>query len=196
MTYKTYTTNKTNLIPPHGGYKKLESYKTAVIICDGTVFFCRKYKFNKSYSPYMTYKTYEQMIGAARSGKQCIAEGSINSGTSKKLELKLVGNARGSFGELLEDYEDFLRQSHLHLWGKDHPTARKIRNLAYTTNKSYTTYKTYIESSDPEVAANTLICLIHQENYLLDRQLVTLAKEFMEKGGFTERLYQKRKEKR
>ena len=185
MTYKTYTTN-TKLIPPHGGYKNLEAYKTAVIISDGTEYFCRKW--------IKDLKLVSQMNGAARSGKQCIAEGSLNSGTSKKLELKLVGSARGSYGELLEDFEDFLRQRGLRIWGKDNPRVIAIRRIAYMSHKSYMTYKTYIESEDPETAVNTLICLIHQENFLLDQLLRTREKDFLEKGGFTERLYNSRKE--
>jgi restriction system protein len=177
----TYTTNKTNLIPPHGGYRNLESYKTAVIIADGTEFFCRKWIKDLKLS--------SQMNGAARSGKQCIAEGSINSGTSKKLELKLIGNARGSYGELLEDFEDFLRQRKLKLWEKDDPRVLAIRRIAYTSNRSYKSYEPCLESQNPEISANTLICLIHQENYLLDQLLKRLEKDFLEKGGFTERLY-------
>ena len=181
MTYKSYTEN---LIPPHGGYKNLESYKTAIIISDGTAFFCRKWIRDLKLS--------SQMDGAARSGKQCLVEGSLNSGTSKKLELKLVGNARGSYGELLEDFEDFLRQRGLALWGKDSLKAQAVRRLTYTANKSYMTYKSYIENSDAEIAANTLICLVHQENYLLDQLLRSLEKSFMKDGGFTERLYNAR----
>ena len=177
-----------SLIPPHGGYKKLESYKTAVIISDGTAAFTRRWIKDLKQSG--------QMNGAARSGKQCIVEGSLNSGTSKKLELKLIGNSRGSYGELLEDYEDFLRQRNLPLWGKDGKRAKEIRALAYKSNRSYTTYKTYIESEDPEIAANTLICLIHQENYLLDQLLRSLEKDFLEKGGFTERMYSARSKSR
>lgn len=173
------------IIPPHGGYKNLESYKTAVIISDGTAYFCRKWIKDLKLS--------SQMDGAARSGKQCIAEGSLNSGTSKKLELKLVGNARGSYGELLEDYEDFLRQRGLPIWGKDHPKTIVIRKIAYKSDKSYETYKSYVENNNPEVAANCLICLIHQENYLLDQLLRKLEKDFLDNGGFTERLYNSRK---
>ena len=187
--YMSYKSNKTNsLIPSHGGYKKLESYKTAVIVCDGTAAFCRKW--------IRDFKLKSQMNGAARSGKQCIAEGSLNSGTSKKLELKLVGNARGSFGELLEDFEDFLRQRDLPLWGKDSRRAVAIRRIAYKSNKSYKTYKTHIENENPEVSANTLISLTHQVNYLLDRQLKSLEKQFLDEGGFTERLYNKRSKMR
>ena len=115
------------------------------------------------------------------------------SGTSKKFELRLVSVARASLEELLLDYQDFLRQRKLPLWQKNHPVAQKIRKLAYASNRSYMTYKTYITQDSPEVAANTMICIIHQTNYLLDKQLRALEKEFLENGGFTERLYQARK---
>ena len=141
-------------------------------------------------------KLSSQMNGAARSGKQCIVEGSLNSGTSKKLEIKLIGNARGSFGELLEDYEDFLRFRKLKLWEKGEPRVTAIRRIAYLSNKSYTSYKTYLESDDPEVSANTLICLINQENYLLDRQLKSLESQFLKEGGITEKMYQARQSNR
>jgi four helix bundle suffix protein len=132
------------------------------------------------------------MVQAARSGRQNIAEGSQASGTSRKFELKLVGVARASLEELLLDYEDFLRQRDLALWGKDHARAQAVRRLAYEENRSYMTYRSYIETALPEVAANTVICLIHQTNYLLDQQLRQLEKAFLEEGGFTERLYQAR----
>ena len=132
------------------------------------------------------------MVQAARSGKQNIAEGSMASGTSKKTELKLVNVARASLEELLLDYEDFLRQHSLALWEKNHQTAQAMRKLVYRTNRSYETYKPYIENSPPEVAANTMVCLINQTNYLLDQQLRQLEQQFVEEGGFTERLYHTR----
>ena len=177
--------HKSNIIPPHGGYRQLKSYQTTEIIYDGTVVFCENHMTDRSY------RSKDQMIQAARSGKQNIAEASVDSGTSKKTELKLLGIARGSLEELLQDFLDYLRQHQLPLWDKDDPRARKIRDLAYRSDKSYETYKSYLES-DPETAANTLICLIHQSNYLLDQQLRALEKQFLEEGGFTERLYQKR----
>jgi four helix bundle suffix protein len=176
----TYTTN---LIPPHGGYRKLKSYETAEIICDLNVIFVRMYIPIGS-------RTKDQMEQAARSGKQNIAEGSQASGTSKKTELKLVGVARASFEELLQDYHDFLRQHDLPIWTKDDPRSQAVRALAYRSDRSYKTYESYLEK--PEEAANCLICLIHQANYLLDRQLNSLQQEFLEKGGFTERLYNAR----
>jgi restriction system protein len=124
------------------------------------------------------------------------AEGSMISGTSKKSELKLVGVARGSLEELLLDYQDFLRQRGLLLWGKEHPKAKEVRKLCYRQDRSYMTYKPYIEDSSPEVAANTLVCLVHQANYLLDQLLRVLEKDFLEEGGFTERLFRTRSQAR
>ena len=123
-------------------------------------------------------------------------EGSMASGTSKKTELKLVGVARASLEELLLDFQDFLRQRALPLWGKEQPQAQEIRKLAYASDRSYGTYRTYVEQGSGEVAANVLICLIHQANYLLDRQLRGLEEQFLAEGGFSERLYQARRRRR
>jgi four helix bundle suffix protein len=158
-------------------------------VYDATVKFCDRLIDRRS-------RTHDQMVQAARSGRQNIAEGSQASGTSKKMELKLVGVARASLEELLLDYEDFLRQRGMTLWPKDHPTAQIVRRLAYAENRSYSTYKPYVEESPPEVAANTLVCLIHQTNYLLDQQLRQLEQAFLKKGGFTERLYKARSQAR
>ncbi len=177
--------NKSSLIPPHGGYRNLKSYQMAEIVYDATVAFCERFIDKRS-------RTHDQMVQAARSGKQNIAEGSMASGTSRKMELKLIGVARASLEELLQDYEDYLRQNGLPLWGKDHPQAIAVRKLAYAPNRSYSTYKTYVETTSPEVAANVVICIIHQTNYLLDQQLRQLEKRFLEEGGFTERLYRER----
>jgi restriction system protein len=177
------------LIPPHGGYRDLQSYQMAEIVYDGTVVFCDRFISRRS-------RTHDQMVQAARSRKQNIAEGCIASGTSKKTELKLIGVARASLKELLLDFQDYLRQHRLPLWGKDYQRAREVRALCYRKNRSYTTYRTYIEESSPEVAANTIICLIHQTNYLLDQQLRALEKEFLKEGGFTERLYRTRSQMR
>ena len=121
------------LIPPHGGYRDLKSYQMAEIVHDATVVFCDRFVDRRS-------RTNDQMVQAARSGKQNIAEGSMASGTSKKTELKLVGVARASLEELLVDFQDYLRQHSLPLWGKDHPQAREVRALCYTQNRSYATY--------------------------------------------------------
>jgi four helix bundle suffix protein len=159
------------------------------IVYDATIVFCDRFIDRRS-------RTHDQMVQAARSGKQNIAEGSMASGTSKKTELKLIGVARASLEELLLDFQDFLRQRKLPLWGKEHEQALAVRKLAYNKNRSYLTYKTYVEASPPEVAANTLICLIHQTNYLLDQQLKALERDFLKNGGFTERLYRMRSERR
>jgi restriction system protein len=141
-------------------------------------------------------RTHDQMVQVARSGEQNIAEGSMASGTSKKTELKLIGVARASLEELLLDYKDYLRQKGLSLWDKDHELALVVRRLAHSKNRSYMTYKTYVETMPPEIAANTLVCLIHQANFLLDQQLRALEKAFLQEGGFTERLYRARSEAR
>ncbi len=181
--------NQDKLITAHGGYRQLKSFQHAEVVYDATVTFCDRFIDRRS-------RTHDQMVQAARSGRQNIAEGSQASGTSKKFELKLVGVARASLEELLLDYEDFLRQRGLALWGKNHPTAQAVRRLAYERDRSYATYRSYIEDSPPEVAANTLVCLIHQTNYLLDQQLRQLEQEFLKEGGFTERLYQARSKAR
>jgi four helix bundle suffix protein len=176
-------------IDPHGGFRNLKSYQMSEIVYDATAVFCDRLIGRRS-------RTHDQMVQAARSGKQNIAEGCMASGTSKKFELRLVSVARASLEELLLDYQDFLRQRNLTLWEKNHPKAQKIRNLAYASNRSYMTYKAYIEGSPPEVAANTMLCLIHQTNFLLDQQLRQLEKQFLEQGGFTEKLYHARQSAR
>lgn len=176
------------VIGPHGGYRKLKSYQNAEIVHDATVVFCKRFVDPRS-------RTNDQMVQAARSGKQNIAEGSMASGMSRKTELKLVSVARASLEELLLDYQDFLRQNGLVLWEKNHAKAQEVRKLAYRTSRSYTTYKTYVESS-AETAANAVICLIHQANYLLDQHLRQLDQAFREEGGFTEKLYRARTQAR
>jgi four helix bundle suffix protein len=187
MTYSPVK-NSPNLIPPHGGYRQLKSFQQAELVYDATVKFCDRFIDSRS-------RTHDQMVQAARSGRQNIAEGSQASGTSKKFELKLVGVARASLEELLLDFEDFLRQRGLPLWTKVHPTAQEVRHLAYQRNRTYQTYSSYIEKATSDIAANTIICLIHQANYLLDQQLRQLEKSFLTEGGFTERLYHARKKR-
>lgn len=171
----------------HGGYRNLRSFQTATFIYDLTVKFCDLYM---TYQTNKSYRTYDQMVQAARSGRQNIAEGSQASAVSKKTEIKLVGVARASLEELLIDYEDFLRQRGLNLWDKNSAEAKSVRSLSYRTDRTYSTYETYLKN--PETAANCLICLIHQANYLLDHQLQTLEKAFIREGGFTENLFKSR----
>lgn len=136
------------------------------------------------------------MVQAARSGKQNIAEGSMASGTSKKTELKLVGVARASLEELLLDYEDYIRQNGLILWNMNDSKALEIRKMGLSEDRSYKSYKTYIEKQSSEIAANTMICIINQTNYLLDQLLKKLETDFMNEGGFTERMYNYRKNRK
>jgi restriction system protein len=144
------------------------------------------------------------MVQAARSGRQNIAEGSRASGTSSQTELRLIGVARASLDELLLDFEDYLRQHGLPLWNKDDPKAREVRAIGSRfdqTDRSdpsdhWKSYARWLEHSDPSVVANMLICLIHQANYLLDRQITALEKEFIQEGGYSERLAAARLEAR
>jgi four helix bundle suffix protein len=170
-----------NFIPPHGGYEELLSFQKARIIYDATVRFCKRFLERRD-------RTIDQMVQAARSGKQNILEGSKASGTSKEAEIKLVNVARASLEELLEDYRDFLRVRKMALWDKNSREARFVRHLGTRENKSYEPYRTYIETRPAHVVANILICLIHQTNYLLDQQLRQLEKAFLEEGGLRERM--------
>ena len=119
-------------------------------------------------------------------------EGSQASGTSKKTELKLTNVARASLEELLEDYRDFLRVRGFRLWEKNSREALFVRGLGKTNDVTYGTYKTYVETRSSEVAANIIICLIHQTNYLLDQQIRQLEKAFVSEGGLSERMTQAR----
>lgn len=169
------------VIPPHGGYAELLSFQKARVVFDGTARFCERFVDRRS-------RTYDQMIQAARSGKQNILEGSQAGGTSKETELKLTNVARASLEELLEDYRDYLRTRGLALWDKNSREALFVRRLGAKPHSSYETYGTYIDTRGPEVVANILICLIHQTNYLLDQQIRRLVQDFLKEGGFRERL--------
>lgn len=170
-----------NFIPPHGGYEGLLSFQKARIVYDGTVRFCERFLQKRD-------RTVDQMVQAARSGKQNILEGSQASGTSKEAEIKLINVARASLEELLEDYRDFLRVRKAPLWDKNSREARFVRRLGAQKNRSYESYRTYIETRAAPVVANILICAIHQTNYLLDQQLRQLEKAFLKEGGLRERM--------
>jgi four helix bundle suffix protein len=168
-------------IPPHGGYKKLKSYQKSVVVYDATLYFCdRFFKNNRRQT--------DQMEQAARSGKQNIAEGSLASATSKKTEIFLTNVARASLGELQEDYEDFLRNQPAPIWEKDHPTAIQITALSRNSPDVYETYRDFIEHDSPEVVANFIRHLILQTMYMLGRQIQKLEADFLENGGFRERM--------
>jgi len=176
------------LIPKHGGYRKLRSFQAAQAAYDATVIFCERFVDRRS-------RTRDQMVQAARSGVQNIAEDSLASGTSKKTELKLTNVARASLEELLLDCEDFLRQRGLKRWAKDDPRALAVRGR-YRSGRSDESDPYDLRTADAETAANTLICLVNQASYLLGRQLRTLEQAFLDEGGFTERLYRIRSERR
>jgi len=182
------------LIPPHGGFRKLRSFQCAQSVYDGTVIFCDRFIDKRS-------RTHDQMVQAARSGVQNIAEGSLASATSKKTELKLTGVARASLGELLLDFEDFLRQKKMRQWSKNDPEALEVRGKFRSDGSDKSDKSDGSDSSDnyhfselpAERLANTLICLINQASYLLWQQMKFLEKEFLNTGGFTERMYKTRK---
>jgi four helix bundle suffix protein len=180
---------KDGFIPPHGGYENLLSFKKSRIVYDATVYFCGRYIDKYS-------RTHDQMVQAARSGKQNILEGSQASGTSRETEIKLVNVARASLEELLEDYRDFLRVRGHSLWDKNSREALFVRKLGNGADASYETYRTYIETRPPEIVANIIICLIHQTNYLLDQLIRQLEKDFLEKGGLKENMFRARLEHR
>jgi four helix bundle suffix protein len=168
-------------IPPHGGYRKLLSYQRSEIVYDATVRFCARFFGKRD-------RTVDQMIQAARSGKQNIIEGSVASGTSKETEIKLTNVARASMEELLADYRDFLRVRGLEEWDKSHPHAGRLRELIRTPGANYETFRKGVEHSDPAIAANVIMGLIKVANYLLDKQIRQLEQAFVAEGGLRERM--------
>jgi four helix bundle suffix protein len=173
--------DKEKIILPHGNYRELLSYKKAEVIYDVTWRFCQRF-FPKGD------RTIDQMVQAARSGKQNIVEGSKASGTSKEMEIKLTNVARASLEELLEDYHDCLRVRDLAIWDKESKEARYVRKLSQESHISYESYRVFVETRPAEVVANIAICLIHQANYLLDRQIARLEQDFLSDGGLRERM--------
>src|SRR4051794_28473673 len=140
-------------IPPHGSYKKLLSYQKAEIVYDATVYFCDHFVDKRS-------RTHDQMVQAARSGKQNILEGSMASATSKETEIKLTNVARASLEELLADYRDFLRVRDLEEWPPQHAYALRLRELSKIRDATYETFRKGIENPDPAISANVIIGLI------------------------------------
>lgn len=207
-----------SLIPKHGGYRKLKSFQVAQLAYDVTVRFCNRYIEKRS-------RTHDQMVQAARSGVQNIAEGSKASGTSKKMELKLTNVARASLEELRLDYEDFLRQRGLEMWNREDPCRAELIGRRCDTAESVAAWVREVHerkgrselrvlgkrseqhkgetlstksnsSTYPEIAANAALVLIAVACGLLDRQLAAQAQAFVEEGGFTERLHRVRTERR
>jgi len=181
-----------------GGYKSLIVYQQAVIIYDLTLQFCQKHLRDFG-AGIPTRRTIDQMIQAARSGKQNIVEASLEK--SLKMNIKLTGVSRASFGELKEDYEDFLRSRNLPIWDKNNPKALEIRALRVSTNLANEPNKSNLSNlsnwaNTPERFANLMITLISKENYLLDQMLRSLEQKFVSKGGYSENLFKKRLEQR
>lgn len=170
-----------HFLPPCGGYKSLLSYQKAEIIYDATFYFTNRF-YRKGD------RTIDQMIQAARSGKQNIAEASLASATSKETEIKLTNVARASQEELLIDYQDFLRLRKLLEWPKNHIYAQRLRDLNRLANATYETFKKGIENSDPEISANVIIGLIKVTNYLLNQQIRRLEHDFLKQGGLREQM--------
>lgn len=181
------------LLQKHGGYKKLKSFQLARLIYDITVRFCAK--FIDKYS-----RTNDQMVQAARSGVQNIAEGSQASATSKKTELKLTGVARSSLEELLLDYQDFLRQKRFSTWQKFDPIRQKVLQERFQNADQFALWAKRLAESQgtniAEIAANGVIVLIEVTCRLLSKQIAAQADDFQKKGGFTERLYRVRTEQK
>lgn len=185
---------------PHGGYKNLRSYKVAEAVYDATVVFCDRFIDKRS-------RTYDQMVQAARSGVRNISEGSGAAATSRKTELKLTNVARASLSdELAKDYKSFLIQRGLRVWHKDSPEVYAMRerlkhdlapNLPPAPeDKVQLTglvgLSVFVARAEPELAANATLCAVNQAAYLLYRQLESQSRDFIEQGGFTERLYASR----
>jgi four helix bundle suffix protein len=168
-------------IPPHGGYKKLLSYHKALVVYQATLCFCDRFIDKRS-------RTYDQMVQAARSGKQNILEGSQASGTSKQTEIFLTGVARSSQEELIEDYRDFMREHRIEEWTPQHSYARRLSQLSRTPDANYDTFKKGIEHPDPAICANVIVGLIKLTCYLLDQQRRRLEQDFLKEGGLRERM--------
>lgn len=200
-----------DLIPTHGGYRNLKGFQIAQLAYDVTVRFVDRYIDRFS-------RTRDQMVQAARSGVQNIAEGSQASATSKKTELKLTQVARASLEELKLDYEDYLRQRHLPIWDRKNPLRQELidrrcktaddvaawvkevaarqHQSAQNSPSTASTKSTLSTKTYPELSANAVLVLLAVACPLLDRQVERLAKDFENEGGFTERLYKVRSAKR
>lgn len=176
-------------IRPSGGYRELRSFQITTIIYDATYWFCERFLEPRS-------RMSDQMVQAARSGRQNIAEGSRASATSSQTELRLMNVARSSLEELLLDYEDYLRHRRLRKWAPDSPEALDVRKIGLdrtdpsdqSDEKRYSLYAKWLDHDDPAIRANALLCLIHQANYLLDKQIEALEAQFIEEGGYSEQL--------
>ena len=168
-------------IPVFGGFEKLYSYQRAKVVYKGTVYFVDRWVPRIS-------RTTDQMVQAARSGKQNIVEGSLASAVSKETEVKLTGVALASLGELLEDYRDFLYVRDIPEWPANHPYARRLSQLCRTPGADYETFRKGIEHDDPAISANVLAGLTRVAIRLLNGQIDRLERDFLQEGGLRERM--------
>lgn len=184
-----------SLIPKHGGYKNLLSYRLAELVYDITVLFCEKYV------P-VADRTNDQMVQSGRSGFQNIAEGSVDSGVSKKSEIKLTGIAVGCMDELYKDYVKYLKRKRLDEWQPEHPALIDLKDRQVKTLEDFRLWaKDVWLASDKrlppdQIAANGALSLLNLTIHLTKRQLASQEKSFLEEGGITERMYRLRKEAR
>jgi four helix bundle suffix protein len=172
----------------HRNYTSLLCYKKAVVIYDLTYHFCSRFIDKKD-------RTYDQMIQAARSGKQNIVEGYTDASTSYEVALKLYNIARGSLMELLEDYHDYLRTRNLRLWELGSKENRAMRRIGrQELDSGY--YLSLAESRGDETIANMAIVLLHQEEVVLKSFIESEGRRFSAEGGFREKLSRIRRSKR
>ena len=169
------------ILPPRGDYQTLLSYQKSEVVYEITFRFCRHFLKKGD-------RTVDQMVQAARSGKQNIIEGSKAATTSKEMEIKLTNVGRASLEELLEDYRDYLRVRDLLIWDKESREAKYVRKLGKISPLTFEVFREFTETRPAEILANIAICLIHQANYLLDQQLKALEKNFLKDGGLRERM--------
>ena len=170
------------IVLPHGGYKNLIVYRKSDVIYEGTVLFCRRFL------PPRGDRTVDQMIQAARSCKQNIAEGSAASGTSKETEIKLTNVARATLDELMEDYRDYLKRSNLHEWAPDSEKALAARDFA-KAHCDWSEWKEIFETRPAETLANLMLTLCNQASYMLGRMIERQEADFKKFGGVRERMH-------
>ena len=187
------------LIGAYGGYRKALSFAYVCLVYHATTLFCRR---NYDYKNDALGKTTGQMVGAARSARQNIVEGSSRAGTSKETELRLYDVAKGSLEELAGDYEAFLIDADIAPWSDDDPCRETLSSLVidpYDGSHSRHDYGEYmlsmrkrfapfLEAEDPIAAANAILVVIDRACGLLHRQMVAIGDAFTDEGGFTERL--------
>ena len=178
------SSKKITFLPQHGHYRHLRVYQVTEIIYDITYYFTQHYLSKGD-------RTIDQMVQAARSGKQNIAEGNQAAATSSETEIKLTNVAKASLEELLDDYEDYLRVRNLQQWGNLHPRYEKMRQYA-RSNQIKKDYALNIQKMNDEEIANLCITLIHQANYMLHKLLETMQDRFVTEGGIKERMFQSR----